>query len=124
MNTSPRNAAERQNGRSGNRRRHRDSTTPSTSSSHSSSSESPDLRRAVTVEGDRAVFSKIMQITTSAVRNLWKAEGLTSVDDLACLYTKPRQVWGCVAQKLHFVTVEHNEVNFTAHVLRCDPQVQ
>ena len=39
------------------------------------SSESPDPRRAVTVEGDRAVFSKIMKIATSAVRNLWTAEG-------------------------------------------------
>ena len=34
-----------------------------------------DLRRAVTVEGDRAVFSEIMQIITSAVRELWIAEG-------------------------------------------------
>ena len=42
------------------------STTPSTSSFHDSSSASLDLRRAVTVEGDRAVFSKIMQIATSA----------------------------------------------------------
>ena len=46
------------------------STTLSTSSSPASSSESPKLRRAVTVEGDRAVFSEIMQITTSAVRKL------------------------------------------------------
>ena len=68
------------------------STTPSTSSSHDSSSASPDLRRAVTVEGDRAVFSRIMQIAPSAVRDLWTAEGVTSVDDLACLYTGPRQV--------------------------------
>ena len=51
---------------------------------HVSSSESPDLRRAVTVEGDRAVFSEIMQIITSAVRELWIAEGVMSVDDLAC----------------------------------------
>ena len=50
----------------------------STSSSHVSSSESPDLRRAVTVEGGRAVFSEIMQIRTSAVRELWIAEGVTS----------------------------------------------
>ena len=63
------------------------STTPSTSSSHDSSSASLDPRRAVTVEGDRAVFSKIMQIATSAVRFLWMAEGVTSVDDLTCLYT-------------------------------------
>ena len=28
-----------------------------------------------------------MQITTSAVRKLWIAEGVKSVDDLACLYT-------------------------------------
>ena len=68
------------------------SITPPPSSSHVSSSESPDLRRAVTVEGDRAVFSEIMQIMTSAVRNLWIAEGVKSVDDLACLYTTPRQV--------------------------------
>ena len=59
----------------------------STSSSHVSSSESPDLRRAVTVKGDRAVFSEIMQIMTSAVRKLWIAEGVKSVDDLSCLYT-------------------------------------
>ena len=67
-------------------------TTLSTSSSPSSSNDSPDLRRAVTVEGDRAVFSEIMQITTSAVRKLWIAEGVKTVDDLACLYTTPRQV--------------------------------
>ena len=67
-------------------------TTLSTSSSPSSSSDSPNLRRAVTVEGDRAVFSEIMQITTSAVRKLWIAEGVRTVDDLACLYTTPRQV--------------------------------
>ena len=41
----------------------------------------------MTVEGDRAVSSKIMQIATSAVRFLWMAEGVTSVDDLTCLYT-------------------------------------
>ena len=35
-----------------------------------------------------------MQITTSAVCNSWKAEGVTSADDLACLYTRPRQVLG------------------------------
>ena len=29
---------------------------------------------------------------TSAVRKLWIAEGVKSVDDLACLYTTPRQV--------------------------------
>ena len=63
------------------------STTPSTSSSPDASSASPDLRRAVTVEGDRAVFSKILQIATSAVRFLWMAEGVTSGDDLTCLYT-------------------------------------
>ena len=63
------------------------STTPSTSSSHDSSSASPDLRRAVTVEGDRAVFSKILQIATWAVCFLWMVEGVTSVDDLTCLYT-------------------------------------
>ena len=68
------------------------STTPPPNSSHVSSSESPDLRRAVTVEGDRAVFSEIMQIMTSAFRKLWIAEGVKSVDDLACLYTTPRQV--------------------------------
>ena len=62
------------------------STILSTSSSHVSSSESPDLRRAVTVEGE------IMQIMTSPVRKLWIAEGVKSVDDLACLYTTPRQV--------------------------------
>ena len=77
---------------SGGRQRHRDLATHSTSSSHVSSSESPDLRRAATVEGDRAVFSGIMQIITSAVRDLWIAEGVTSVDDLACLYTTPRQI--------------------------------
>ena len=33
-----------------------------------------------------------MQITTSAVRNSWKAEGVTSVDILACPYTKLSQV--------------------------------
>ena len=33
-----------------------------------------------------------MQIVTSAVRDLWTAEGVTSEDDLACLYTRPRQV--------------------------------
>ena len=33
-----------------------------------------------------------MQITTSAVRKLWIAEGVKTVDDLACLYTTPRQV--------------------------------
>ena len=79
-------------GRSGGRQRHRDLATHSTSSSHVSSSESPDLRRAVIVEGDRAVFYEIMQIITSAVRELWMAEGVTSVDDPACLYTTPRQV--------------------------------
>ena len=63
------------------------STTPSTSSFHDSSSASLDLRRAVTVEGHRAVFSKIMQTATSAVRDLWTAEGVTSVDDLTCMYT-------------------------------------
>ena len=68
------------------------STTLSTSSSHASSSESPNLRRAVTVEGARAVFSEIMQIMTSAVRKLWTAEVVKTVDDLACLYTAPRQV--------------------------------
>ena len=57
-------------GRSGGRQRHRDSATPSASSSHISSSESPDLMRAVTVEGDRAIFSEIMQIITSAVRGI------------------------------------------------------
>ena len=67
-------------------------TTLSTSSSPSSSSGSPNIRRAVTVEGDRAVFSEIMQITSSAVRKLWIAEGVKTVDDLACLYTTPRQV--------------------------------
>ena len=67
-------------------------STPTTRTSHVSSSESTDLRRAVTVEGDRAVFSEIMQIMTSAVRKLWIAEGVKSVDDLACLYTTPRQV--------------------------------
>ena len=72
-------------GRSGGRQRHRDLATHSTSSSHVSSSESPDLRRAIIVEGDRAVFSEIMQIITSAVRELWIAEGMTSVDDPACL---------------------------------------
>ena len=71
---------------------HSASTTLSTSSSHASSSESPNLRRAVTVEGDRAVFSEIMQIMTSAVRKLWIAEGVKTVDDPACLYTTPRQV--------------------------------
>ena len=49
-------------------------TTLSTSLSLSSSSNSPNLRRAVTVEGDQAVLSEIMQITTSAVRKLWIAE--------------------------------------------------
>ena len=68
------------------------STILSTNSSHVSSSESPDLRRAVIVKGDRAVFSEIMQVMTSAVRKLWIAEGVKSVDDLACLYTTPRQV--------------------------------
>ena len=29
---------------------------------------------------------------TSAVRKLWIAEGVKSVDDLACQYTTPRQV--------------------------------
>ena len=53
------------------------STTPSTSSSHFSSGEFPDLRRAVAVEGGRTVFSKIMQIVTSAVRDLWTAEGVS-----------------------------------------------
>ena len=67
-------------------------TTLSTSSSLSSSSDSPNLRRAVTVEGDQPVLSEIMQITTSAVRKLWIAEGVKTVDDLACLYTTPRQV--------------------------------
>ena len=28
-----------------------------------------------------------MQIATSAVRDLWTAEGVTSVDDLTCMYT-------------------------------------
>ena len=51
-----------------------ENSAPSTSSSHDSSSESPVLRRAVTVEGDRAVFSETMQIATSAVRDLWTAE--------------------------------------------------
>ena len=44
------------------------------------------------VEGDRAVFSKIMQIVPSSVRDVRTAEGVTTVDDLACLYTRPRQV--------------------------------
>ena len=79
-------------GRSGGRRRHRNLATHSTSSSHVPPSESPDLRRAVTVKGDRAVFSEVMQIITSAVRELWIAEGVTSVDDLACLYTTPPKV--------------------------------
>ena len=68
------------------------SATLSSSSSLSSSSDSPNLRRSVTVEGDQAVFSEIMQITTSAVRKLWIAEGVKTVDDLACLYTTSRQI--------------------------------
>ena len=46
-------------GRSGGRQRHQVLAIHSTSSSHVSSSESPDLRRAVIVEDDRAVFSDI-----------------------------------------------------------------
>ena len=63
----------------------------STSSSLSSSSDSPNLKRSVTVEGDQAVFSEIMQITTSAVRKLWIA-GEETVYDLACLYATPREI--------------------------------
>ena len=64
----------------------------STSSCLSSSSDSPNLKRSVTVEGDQAVFSEIMQITTSAVHKLWIAEGVETVDDLACLYSTPREI--------------------------------
>ena len=64
----------------------------STSSSFSSSSDSPCLKRSVTVEGDQAVFSEIMQIITSAVRKLWIAEGVETVDDLACVYATPREI--------------------------------
>ena len=33
-----------------------------------------------------------MQITTSAVRKLWIAEGVETVDDLACFYATPREI--------------------------------
>ena len=68
------------------------STTLSTSSCLSSSSDSPNLRRSDTVEGDQTVISEIMHITTSAVRKMWIAEGVETDDDLACLYTTPRQI--------------------------------
>ena len=57
--------------------------TPSTSSSHSSLASS-DFRRAVTVEGDRAVFSKIMHIVTSAVRRFSPSRSRLSVSFDGC----------------------------------------
>ena len=77
----------------------------STSSCLSSSSDSPNLKRSVTVEGDQAVFSEIMQITTSAVLKLWIAEGVETVDDLACLYATPREI--CYHLDEHSVEDKH-----------------
>ena len=64
----------------------------STSSCLSSSSDSPNLKRSVTVEGDQAVFSEIMQITTSAVRKLWIAQGVSVKSaQRTCLFSPNRR---------------------------------
>ena len=53
-----------------------------------------------------AVFSGIMQITISEVRKLWIAEGVETVDDLACLYATPRQI--CYHLDEHILEDKHH----------------